>query len=223
MMTKQEFEACLEKHADEIERIRQSAHELHRSVNQTYGDGLPYGYHLDMVVSNVREFGYLVCASEEDVLPLIFGGYYHDSIEDARQTYNDVMHTARMMMKEEQALMGTEIVYALTNDKGRNRAERAGEKYYKGIRETLYAPFVKMCDRLANITFSCSNLDGIDNDRMKKVYKAEVPHFLSSINPHSDDPRRAVPKEMVVRLAECLIDDMEKEERDSWVWQQVNG
>ena len=223
MMTKQEFEACLEKHADEIERIRQSAHELHRSVNQTYGDGLPYGYHLDMVVSNVREFGYLVCASEEDVLPLIFGGYYHDSIEDARQTYNDVMHTARMMMKEEQALMGTEIVYALTNDKGRNRAERAGEKYYKGIRETLYAPFVKMCDRLANITFSCSNLDGIDNDRMKKVYKAEVPHFLSSINPHSDDPRRSVPKEMVVRLAECLIDDMEKEERDSWVWQQVNG
>ena len=78
MMTKQEFEACLEKHADEIERIRQSAHELHRSVNQTYGDGLPYSYHLDMVVSNVREFGHLVCASEEDVLPLIFGGYYHD-------------------------------------------------------------------------------------------------------------------------------------------------
>ena len=179
----------MEKHADEIERIRQSAHELHRSVNQTYGDGLPYSYHLDMVVSNVREFGHLVCASEEDVLPLIFGGYYHDSIEDARQTYNDVMHTARMMMKEEQALMATEIVYALTNDKGRNRAE----------------------------------LDGVDNDRMKKVYKAEVPHFLSSINPHSDDPRRAVPKEMVVRLAECLIDDMEKEERDSWVWQQVNG
>ena len=128
-----------------------------------------------------------------------------------------------MMMKEEQALMATEIVYALTNDKGRNRAERAGEKYYKGIRETLYAPFVKMCDRLANITFSCSNLDGVDNDRMKKVYKAEVPHFLSSINSHSDDPRRALPKEMVVRLAECLIDDLEKEERDNWVWQQVNG
>ena len=197
MMTKQEFEACLEKHADEIERIRQSAHELHRSVNQTYGDGLPYSYHLDMVVSNVREFGHLVCASEEDVLPLIFGGYYHDSIEDARQTYNDVMRTALRWM--------------------------TGEKYYKGIRETLYAPFVKMCDRLANITFSCSNLDGVDNDRMKKVYKAEVPHFLSSINSHSDDPRRALPKEMVVRLAECLIDDLEKEERDNWVWQQVNG
>ena len=37
------------KYAEQIERIRESAHELHRSVNQTYGDELPYGYHLDMV------------------------------------------------------------------------------------------------------------------------------------------------------------------------------
>ena len=222
MMTKQEFEACLERHADEIERIKQSAHELHRSVNQSYGEGLPYSYHLDMVVNNVREFGHMVCASENDVLPLMFGGYFHDSIEDARLTYNDVMHEARMLMTVEQALMGTEIVYALTNDKGRTRAERAGEKYYKGIRETLYAPFVKMCDRMANITFTCSNLDS-NNNRMKQVYKEEVPHFLEAIDPHSDDPRLKVPKEMVVRLAECLIDDLEKEEQNSWIWQQVNG
>jgi hypothetical protein len=222
MMTKQEFEACLERHADEIERIKQSANELHRSVNQSYGEGLPYSYHLDMVVNNVREFGHMVCASENDVLPLMFGGYFHDSIEDARLTYNDVMHEARMLMTVEQALMGTEIVYALTNDKGRTRAERAGEKYYKGIRETLYAPFVKMCDRMANITFTCSNLDS-NNNRMKLVYKEEVPHFLEAIDPHSDDPRLKVPKEMVVRLAECLIDDLEKEEQNSWIWQQVNG
>jgi len=221
-MTKQEFETCLERHADEIERIKQSAHELHRNVNQSYGEGLPYSYHLDMVVNNVREFGHMVCASENDVLPLMFGGYFHDSIEDARLTYNDVMHEARMLMTVEQALMGTEIVYALTNDKGRTRAERAGEKYYKGIRETLYAPFVKMCDRMANITFTCSNLDS-NNNRMKLVYKEEVPHFLEAIDPHSDDPRLKVPKEMVVRLAECLIDDLEKEEQNSWVWQQVNG
>ena len=213
MMTRQEFEACMEKHADEIERIRLAAHELHRSVNQSYGEGLPYSYHLDMVVSGVREFGHLVCACEEDVLPLLFGGYYHDSIEDARLTYNDVMHEARMMMTEEQALMGTEIVYALTNDKGRTRAERAGERYYQGIRQTPYAPFVKLCDRLANITYSCSSEDA-DNQRMKKVYKEEVPHFLEAINPHSDDPRLMVPKEVVVRLAECLIDDLEREEKD---------
>jgi (p)ppGpp synthase/HD superfamily hydrolase len=221
-MTKETFETCLVKHAEEIENIKQAAHELHRSVNQTYGEGLPYSYHLDMVVNNVVEFGYLVCASENDVLPLMFGAYYHDSIEDARLTYNDVMNTARTMMTEEQALMATEIVYALTNDKGRTRAERAGEKYYQGIRTTLYAPFVKLCDRLANITFSCSDMSE-DNNRMKLVYKEEVPHFLSSINPHSDDPRMAVPKEVVERLAECIIDDMEKEERNNWIWQLESG
>lgn len=216
-MTKQEFETCAERYADQIERIRQSAHELHQSVNQTYGDFLPYGYHLDMVVNGIRDFGYLVCARESDVLPLFFGGYYHDSIEDARQTYNDVLGTARSFLTEEQAVMATEIVYALTNDKGRTRAERAGEAYYKGIRETPYAPFVKLCDRLANITYSCSEVNG-SNQRMKEVYKKEVPHFLSSINPHSDDPRLAVPHQVVLKLAECLIDDLEREEKNGKVW-----
>ena len=143
-MTKEEFQKYQEKYAAKIEAIRQSAHDLHQSVNQTYGDDLPYGFHLDMVVEGISSFGHLVCACEEDVLPLFFGGYYHDSIEDARVTYNDVMNIARQWLTEEQALMATEIVYALTNDKGRTRAERAGEKYYQGIRETTYAPFVKL-------------------------------------------------------------------------------
>lgn len=208
----------MKKYADQIEQIRRSAHELHQSVNQVYGDDLPYGYHLDMVVNGIRDFGHLVCAREEDVLPLFFGGYYHDSIEDARMTYNDVVKTARRFLTEEQVLMAAEIAYALTNDKGRNRAERAGEKYYQGIRETPYAPFVKLCDRLANITFSCSGVNR-DSLRMKEVYKAEMPHFLSSINPHrTDDCRFLVPQETVLRLAECLIDDLEREERNGKVW-----
>ncbi len=207
----------MQKYDRQIETIRQSAHDLHQSVNQSYGDNLPYGYHLDMVVEGIRQFGHLVCVREEDVLPLFFGGYYHDSIEDARLTYNDVMHTARKYLTEEQALMATEIVYALTNDKGRNRSERAGEKYYEGIRTTPYAPFVKLCDRMANITFSCSGTDAV-NRHMRDVYRQEVPHFLSSINPHSDDPRLLVPREMVFKLAECLIDDLEREEQNQSAW-----
>jgi hypothetical protein len=108
-MERQQFETYLKQYAQQIETIRQSAHELHRSVNQTYGDGLPYGYHLDMVVQGLHDFGHLVCVREEDVLPLFFGGYYHDSIEDARLTYNDVMKTARQYLTEEQAIMATEI------------------------------------------------------------------------------------------------------------------
>jgi len=217
-MERQQFETYMQKYAAETATIRQWAHELHASVNQTYGDHLPYGYHLDMVVDGIREFGHLVCVCEADVLPLFFSGYYHDSIEDARLTYNDVMKEARSMMTEEQALMATEIVYALTNDKGRTRAERAGEKYYKGIRETPYAPFTKLCDRLANITFSCSAADQ-SNDRMRQIYKQEMPHFLPAINPHrADDTRFLVPQPVVLRLAECLIDDLEREEQNGTVW-----
>jgi len=217
MMTKESFKKSLEKLATQIDKIRLSAHQLHQDVNQQYGEGLPYGYHLDMVVDNIREFGYLVCESHNDVLPLLFGGYYHDSIEDARLSYNDVMHRARMLMTEEQARMGTEIVYALTNDKGRTRAERAGESYYLGIRTTPYAPFVKLCDRLANITFTCSGEDH-NNQRMKQIYQDEMPHFLAAINPHSPDPRYAVPNDVIIRLAECLIDDLERQEQNLDIW-----
>ena len=216
-MTKEEFQKYQEKYAAQIEAIRQSAHDLHQSVNQTYGDDLPYGFHLDMVAEGIIGFGHLVCAGEDDVLPLFFGGYFHDSIEDARVTYNDVMNIARQWLTEEQALMATEIVYALTNDKGRTRAERAGEKYYKGIRETLYAPFVKLCDRLANVTYTCSVDSGNKGNRMREVYKQEMAHFLPSIDPHSDDPRFQVPFEVVTALAEILIDEVDRDEiRRQW-------
>ena len=211
-MTKEEYQTFQEKYRKQIEEIRLAAHELHQSVNESYGDNLPYGFHLDMVVEGISNYGHLVCACEEDVVPLFFGGYYHDSIEDARQTYNDVMRTALRWMSEEQALMATEIVYALTNDKGRTRAERAGEKYYEGIRQTPYAPFVKLCDRLANVTYSCSVDNGRDGSRMREVYKNEMPHFLPSLSSDSDDPRLQIPFEVVMVLAEVLIEEVDRDE-----------
>ena len=202
-MEQKDFQAALERHESLIEGIRAAAHDLHASVNQTYGQGLPYSYHLDMVADNAMRYGHLVCAQESDVLPLLFGAYFHDSIEDARFSYNDVMKTAKGYMDEKQAYMATEIVYALTNEKGRNRDERAGEKYYAGIRATPYAPFTKMCDRLANIAFSCSGTDSY-NHRMREVYRREEPHFLAAVDPHSPDIRFQVPQEMVDCMAELL-------------------
>lgn len=216
-MTKDEFRGFELKYSEDIESIRQAAHLLHQRVNQTYGDDLPYGFHLDMVVEGISKYGYLVCACEEDVLPLFFGAFYHDSIEDARLTYNDVMKEARQWLTEEQALMATEIVYALTNDKGRTRAERAGEKYYKGIRETPYAPFVKLCDRLANVTYSCSIDSGRDGHRMREVYKSEMGVFLPALISDTDDPRKQIPFEAITALAEILIDEVDRDEiRRQW-------
>lgn len=203
MMKRDIFLALQQRFSATLEQIRQSAHDVHASVNQTYADIYPYGYHLDMVVQAVRDYGHLVCVSEDDVLPLFFGAYYHDSIEDARLTYNDVVKSALRFMNEEQAHVAAEIVYALTNDKGRSRAERAGEKYYRGIRETPYAPFVKLCDRFANISYSCIGSDKL-NQRMRHVYQQELPHFLEAITPHSSDPRFGVPQELVDQLKACL-------------------
>ncbi len=92
------------------------------------------------------------------------GCWVHDTIEDARQTYNDV----KKVLGEEVA----EIAYALTNEKGRNRKERANDKYYNGIIETKGARFVKICDRLANIKYSTTK-----NSNIKSVYLKEFNDF----------------------------------------------
>ena len=72
-------------------------------------------------------------------------------------------------MTEAQAYMAAEIVYALTNEKGRNRHERANDKYYEGIRNTKYAPLVKACDRLSNYEFAKAT-----KSRMVKMYESEM-------------------------------------------------
>lgn len=99
--------------------------------------------------------------------------------------------------------MAAEIVYALTNEKGRTRAERAGVKYYEGIRATPYAPMVKLADRMANVRFSLRQTSDY-NHRMARVYREEWPHFLASLWPATDDPRMGLPQEMVLQLCELL-------------------
>ncbi len=54
-----------------------------------------------MVADSVYKYGYLVCVNEADVLPLFFGAYYHDSIEDARLTYNDAKKIATGLMNKD--------------------------------------------------------------------------------------------------------------------------
>lgn len=196
-MKRQEFESLCEKHQELLEAIRAAAHRLHESVNQFYDKDKPYGFHLDMVAKGVYNYGHLVLADEQDLLPLFMGAWFHDSIEDARVSYNDVKKIALTFgLNEEQTFMAAEIVYALTNDKGRNRKERAGKRYYEGIRITPYAPFVKMCDRMANIRFSCGCYN-MGNLRMAKVYEDEMPYFERSLAVETSDKRFLIPQEMV--------------------------
>ena len=132
-----------------------------------YDEGVGYEVHLKIVVAMIHKFKHLIPAEVFDEVEL--GGWGHDSIEDTRTSYNDI----RKVM----GLVVAEICYACTNDKGKTRAERAGAAYYKGIRETPYAPFVKLCDRLANVLYSIMT----GNAEKTSMYKGENAKFMKEL------------------------------------------
>lgn len=174
-------------------KIKAAAYEIHAEVNQMY-DNRPYGYHLDMVANFVKEY---ISEDNEHYMGVIFGAYFHDTIEDARLTYNNVMELAKMYLDDEDALIGTEIVYALTNEKGRTRAERANDKYYNDICNTPYAPLVKMADRMANMSYSIEK-----GSTMANVYRKELPHFIEAITKNN---KNLPPKEMIEDLKKIVM------------------
>lgn len=127
----------------EVEKVKNFAIKAHRATNHCYGK-YPYEFHLFMVCNQVLEYKHLL--SQDDFILALKAAFLHDVIEDARVTYNDI--------KKKFGIPVAEIVYALTNNKGRNRDERADDSYYNGIRTNPLFIFVKLCDRLANIKFS---------------------------------------------------------------------
>lgn len=200
-MDKQAFSDAFEALRPRIELVRLRAHQLHDSVGQKYGKVHPYGFHLDMVAQHTAEAAHEVCQCADDILPIMFGAYFHDSIEDARLTYHNVIDEAlNLGLTKEQALMGAEIAYALTNEKGRTRAERANDKYYAGIRATPYAPMVKLADRAANFGYS-KEQNSPKGSAMLATYIAEMPHFLEKVvDPHPADPRLSAPAILLAAL-----------------------
>ena len=192
MQTSETFQA-------HVALLAEAAAQCHAAVNQTYDGYLPYAFHLRLTASYALRFLPLLQLDEPQGETVLAAAYFHDTLEDARLSYNDL--TALLTrLKDEHGLRldvraAAEAVYALTNDKGRTRAERAGDAYYKGIRETPFAPFLKMCDRLANLRYSTL---WTPRQRMAQVYAEEMPHFLKNIG--------QVPEEMV-REAERLLSE----------------
>ena len=139
----------------------------HRDTNHMYDKYLPYEFHLRMVVEAAKKFKHLI-SYEDDFPEVILGAWGHDLIEDTRVSYNDV--------KSVLGARAADIIYALTNEKGKNRKERANHKYYDGIRTTPYAVFVKLCDRIANVQYS-----KMTGSRMFEMYKNENPEFMKSL------------------------------------------
>lgn len=151
--------------SDLVSISKRYAIKCHEQANHLY-DGKPYSIHLQMVYDFGFRFRELL--KEVDVMPALSACWTHDLIEDCRQTYNDV----KKMCGKDVA----EITYALTNEKGKNRKQRASEKYYLGIRASSVYAFVKICDRLANAKYSKYN-----KSLMIEVYRNEYELFKQNV------------------------------------------
>ena len=144
----------------------------HRDTNHFYDKYLPYEFHLRMVVQVAEDFIHLIpvtfygdISAREYIKSACWG---HDLIEDCRCSYNDVYGAYGAEVAD--------IVYAVTNEKGRNREERGNDKYYEGIRNTPGATFVKLCDRIANVQYS-----KMTKSRMFDMYSKENDKFIERI------------------------------------------
>jgi len=150
-----------------VEKSKKYACESHANTNHYYDFDKPYSTHLNMVYNIAKHFISLV--NDEDQDNVLAACWTHDIIEDARQTYDDVLKNTNKTIAD--------ITYALTNEKGKNRKERANNKYFEGIRNIPNSSFVKLCDRIANVTYSKKN-----KSPMFIKYKKENSIFVKSID-----------------------------------------
>lgn len=168
-----------------LTELRQEIYNQHDIVcNQKYGDNLPYSFHLKAVEAQGEKFKHLlpyhnienpdnryshtVCI--RSIVKLALSG--HDTIEDGRLSYNDVRDLASNLGNRIAGEMVADIIYCVTDEKGKNRAERKSDKYYKELKENKLAVFVKLADISANTLYS-----KLTRSSMYDKYKKEFPLF----------------------------------------------
>ena len=128
-----------------IIKAREFAIARHNATGCEY-DGKPYQVHLEQVVAWGQRFMDTVAGDfrKENLMCAL---WLHDVIEDCRVTYGD--------LQKEFGTIVADLVYAVTNECGKTRKERALRTYPK-IAQDCDAVFVKCCDRGANIEYSAS-------------------------------------------------------------------
>ena len=127
--------------------------------NQTY-DIFPYEKHLRDVVDVLKRDGHSGDA--------LIAGWLHDSIEDGDLTYSKI--------KQAFGTRVAEIVFAVTDELGRNRKERKAKTYPKIRACGELAIIVKLADRIANIEHG----QRMGND-IVKMYYSEYQDFRDNL------------------------------------------
>ena len=172
-----------------LEKLRGEIYYQHDvECNQKYGGSLPYSTHLKFVEAQGEKFIHLIPndfitnkdnmfsddVAYKNIVRLALTT--HDTLEDARMSYNDIKKLASNLGNTIAGEMVADIVYAVTDEKGKSRAERKNEKYYKELKENKLAVFVKLADLSANTLFS-----KLTGSSMYEKYKKEFPKFKEKV------------------------------------------
>lgn len=173
-----------------MKNFREKIYNQHDIIcNQKYGDSLPYNFHLKAVEAQGSKFKHLVEHTEyenkgnhvssrftsDELVQLAL--LCHDCLEDARLTYNDIRELGTEALHNTiGGEMLADIIYCVTDEKGKNRVERKNEKYYKELSNNKLAVFVKLADLAANTLYS-----KLTNSSMYEKYKTEFPKFKERV------------------------------------------
>lgn len=143
-----------------IEEVKEFAITAHDHIRQPYGsrNHLSYGFHLELAAKIAEWF-----SSEVELNRVVArkAVYLHDILEDHyAYSYND--------LKELFGVEVAEVVFLVTDFKGRTRKERHCNQYFTEIAASKEATFVKLCDLTANVLYSIYS-----NSSMFEMYKKE--------------------------------------------------
>jgi guanosine-3',5'-bis(diphosphate) 3'-pyrophosphohydrolase len=145
--------------------------------DQMYGDK-PYLHHLMQVAMVLPRFGFHPSvgseADQQRARNLIMAAVMHDVVEDTMCTYEDVAEVFGEAVSE--------LVYAVSNEPGKNRRERH-EKSHDKLIKIEDAIILKLADRIANAE-SCR----ATNSNLLDMYRREWGDFKKKLKSSTKAP-----------------------------------
>jgi (p)ppGpp synthase/HD superfamily hydrolase len=161
-----------------LAQVEVLAYNAHNAKGQTYAGIHPYGFHLADVARIASKFAVeLPLYTYYDTLAAV---WLHDVIEDCGWSEADV---AAMTSPTTAA-----IVEAVSNDTVGSTDEARKARTLSKIAANRLAVFVKLCDRIANTTYSKATLGTGKSDRKFAQYCAEYPAFKVALYQHGEYP-----------------------------------
>ncbi len=146
-----------------VERAKKYAIRKHINTNYSF-NGEPYEVYLQMIYDVAEKYKHLIKEDgTKNTMNIIYSScWLYGLMEYCRTPYHEI-----------KSVFGSDIadiVYALTPNKWKSRKDRFNHRYYKEIRETLHADYVKLCITIADVKYYNKNNKGFFNN-FRKGYK----------------------------------------------------